>query len=330
MSSNTATFTASGGFLNPAGFQSMSNQLGEMSLIFAPGKDGMPDPSGNLDLSIHGIDPDTVVSLDGGETWTSFSVKEVAAIEATPAFFRGNDNFDASDPPTAVVIDIGGTEYVFFPDHPDASGPLNGVLKFGPSMPSIVICFCEGTRILTPRGEVPVEELEPGDMVVTRDRGAQPLRWIGRARVALSEATAPVVIRTGALGEGMPARDLRVSPQHRVLTQGPRLQLAFGVGEALVPAVHLVDDHAILRDHSAPEVTYFHLLFDQHEVVWSEGLQTESFHPGQYGMGTLDEAARAEVVALFPELAENPTAYGPAARPSLRRYEAAALRDGLR
>lgn len=326
MAATTATFTSAAGFMNPAGFQSMANALGSMSLTFAPGKDGEPDPDGDLKISPNGIDPNTVVSLDGGDTWTSFEVVSIATVTGTPAFFNGNSNFDASDPPVSVVIKVDGEEFIFFPDSPEATGPLNGVLKFGDQIPSLVICFCEGTRILTPRGEVAVEDLRVGDLVITRDRGAQPLRWIGRARVAVGERTAPVLIRAGALGERLPARDLRVSPQHRVLTKGPRLELAFGVGEALVPALHLIDDARILRDRSVDEVTYFHLLFDHHEVIWSEGLQTESFHPGRMGLGTLDEAARAEVLALFPELATDAEAYGPAARPSLRRHEALSLR----
>ncbi|MCV2888327.1 Hint domain-containing protein [Ruegeria aquimaris] len=161
-----------------------------------------------------------------------------------------------------------------------------------------VMCFCRGTLIATARGEVPVEELVIDDRVITRDRGYQRIRWIGStARDAQSDIT-PVRIRKGALKN---RRDLLVSPNHRVLLMGPMVDFFVGHTEVLVPAKFLVDGAGILWE-PAGRVEYFHMLFDQHELVLSEGCWTESFHPGRVGWSTLCAETRAEILELFPEL----------------------------
>ncbi|GIX13111.1 MAG: hypothetical protein KatS3mg118_1070 [Paracoccaceae bacterium] len=199
---------------------------------------------------------------------------------------------------------------------------------------SVPICFTPGTLIATPAGLRPVEALRPGDAVVTRDHGVQPLRWVGRQHFGAAELAArpvlrPILIRAHAFGPGRPARDMRVSPQHRVLVGGARADLIFGGPEWLAPAIGLVDGRSILRDGAAREVTYVHLLFDRHEVVISDGLETESFHPGQWSLSTLDAAARAEILAIFPGLDRHPAAAGPAARPALTPREARLMRPAM-
>lgn len=184
------------------------------------------------------------------------------------------------------------------------------------------LCFAAGTLILTDKGPRPVEALCPGDHVQTYDHGLQPLRWIGRRRVMARDRMAPVGFCPGAIGNRRP---LLVSPQHRVLIQGWRAELHFGESEVLVPALALVNGDTICR-RPMDSVDYVHLLFDRHEIVWSEGALTESFHPGAYGLSVLDQAARAEVLALFPELSGPQDAW-PAARPCLRPREAGVLRS---
>lgn len=192
-------------------------------------------------------------------------------------------------------------------------------------------CFTRGTPIETPRGPRPVEDLRVGDMVLTLDDGPQPIRWIGSRRMALlagDEALRPVMLRKGAIGPGIPARDLVVSPMHRLLLGGASAQLLFGQDEVLCPAVHLVNDHTILPQ-PAPEVEYFHLLFDRHQIVFSLNCASESFYPGGVGLDGFDAAARDEVFALFPELRSLPGRYGNLARATLKRHEAGLLRDLL-
>lgn len=182
------------------------------------------------------------------------------------------------------------------------------------------LCFTPGTLIETPDGPRLVEDLRPGDLVLTADHGAQPLRWIGQRTVAAQGAQAPVLIRKGALGN---TRDLLLSPQHRMLLTGWQAELYAGSDEVLAAALHLVNGDTITRAPGGM-VTYIHLLFDEHEIIWAEGIPTESFHPGAYAMNVLDDAARAELLALFPEL-DGETGYGPLARPCAQGWEARAM-----
>lgn len=185
-----------------------------------------------------------------------------------------------------------------------------------------VPCFARGTMIRTPDGERPVETLAVGDLVETRDHGPQPLRWLGSRTVPATGRFAPVVIEAGTFGFH---RRLVVSPQHRILLTHWRAELMFGEDEVLVAAKDLVNDCSV-RIVEGGTVEYFHLLFDTHQIVWSEGLETESFLPGPCVMGEFEDAVRAEVLALFPEIdPESYEGYGPSARPALRSYEARAL-----
>jgi len=185
-----------------------------------------------------------------------------------------------------------------------------------------VPCFVAGTQISTPGGEVPVETLRPGDMVLTQDNGPQPLRWIGRRKVAAEGKFAPVRIAAGALGNH---RQLFVSPLHRILIRDGLAELLFGESEVLVAAKDLVDHHRI-EQVDGGEVEYVHILFDAHEVVFSEGLATESFLPGPQTTRSLEREIVAEIVSIFPELdPETGTGYSAAARRTLRAYEARLL-----
>ncbi|WP_233587190.1 Hint domain-containing protein [Pseudorhodobacter sp. E13] len=183
-------------------------------------------------------------------------------------------------------------------------------------------CFVAGTAILTPDGEVPVESLQAGDLVITHDDGPQPLRWIGQRRVAAEGSFAPIHIRANTFGSH---RDLLVSPLHRILIRDSLAELLFGEAEVLVAAKDLVNDRSVL---SVPggEVDYVHLLFDRHQVVFSEGLATESFLPGPQTTKSFEAEIVAEICAIFPEIdPETGHGYSPAARRTLRGYEARLL-----
>jgi hypothetical protein len=176
-----------------------------------------------------------------------------------------------------------------------------------------------GTRIATVDGLVAVEALRPGDLVLTRDEGAQPLRWIGRRRVAAQGAMAPIAFAAGALGAH---GALRLSPEHRVMLQDGMAEMLFGTSEILVAAKHLVNDRTIRRQ-TGGEVDYVHLLFDRHQVIMAEGLASESLFLGGQALGALAEGAVAEILAIFPELdAQSGEGYGPTARRVLKAHEA--------
>ena len=194
-----------------------------------------------------------------------------------------------------------------------------------------IICFTPGTLIDTARGCVAVEELVAGDKVLTRDNGYQPLAWTGRkdldaAQVAAHPGLAPVRIAAGALGAGLPARDLMVSPRHRMLISGPRAALMFGEREVLVAAIDLVGLPGITQEAPEGPVSYVHVMCPGHEILRAEGSWTESFQPGAAVLQGLAEGTRAELEALFPELG---TAQGQrgftVARPALSPTEARAL-----
>jgi hypothetical protein len=181
-----------------------------------------------------------------------------------------------------------------------------------------VPCFSAGTPIITDKGERAVEKLSPGDKVLTLDHGFQPLRWIGQRRVAATGALAPVHFAAGALGNEVP---LTVSPHHRMMLRGWRVEMYFGEAEALVPAISLVNGKDI-RQIEGGEITYVHLMFDCHEIVYGGGVPSESFMPGAQGMNAMEQAVQDEIFAIFPELREQGLhAYGAEARPALRVQE---------
>ncbi|MFT4715314.1 MAG: hypothetical protein ACI861_000062 [Paracoccaceae bacterium] len=194
-----------------------------------------------------------------------------------------------------------------------------------------VPCFTPGTLIATPAGLRKVETLKPGDMVLTKDNGPKPLRWIGQKVITGDFARArdlqPVRIKAHAFGAGFPHADLLVSPNHRILVQDGFCNLLFDTTEVLIAAKFLLNDHSISQDSPKTDFTYVHLLFDQHEVVCSNGLDTESFHPGKIGLDAFDKATAHEVLTLFPHLRSGD--YGPTARLDLRRYEGAILSEAL-
>lgn len=136
---------------------------------------------------------------------------------------------------------------------------------------TFVICYLSGTRIATPSGEVAVEELRPGDLVLLADGRTLPVRWLGRQRVLSAVArrthALPIRILAGALGEGLPKRDLLVSPGH-----------AIGFGDVLVNAGALVNGTTIRKETDLPWVfTYWHVELAEHALLLAEGAPAESF-----------------------------------------------------
>lgn len=193
-----------------------------------------------------------------------------------------------------------------------------------------VICFTPGTRILTPMGYIPVELLREGDLVQTKDNGAQPVCWTGSrrmsgARLFTSPALRPIRLRAGAFGIGRPERDLLVSPGHRMLVKGRAAQALFNTPEVLVSARDMVNGDSVVQDLRVPEVTYIHLLLPRHEVLFAEGLETESFHPANTALTSLTEADRARLVQVLPAALADPQGYGDYTRRNLSRSEAAIL-----
>ena len=203
-----------------------------------------------------------------------------------------------------------------------------------PQGPAGVICFTRGTRLRTPAGDVAVESLTPGDRIVTRDDGAQEVLWIGHsyltgARLHVQPQLCPIRIRAAALDGELPDGELLVSPQHRVLVRGRAAQALFNVDEVLVAASDLINDHSITTVRSLRGLTYYHLLLARHQVVWANGVPSESFHPAEMPLSRLEAPQRDRLYRLFPDLARDPARYGAPARRMLTRAEAAILQHDL-
>ncbi len=152
-----------------------------------------------------------------------------------------------------------------------AAGTSAGDLQFGAGDGTVVACYAQGTRILTPTGEIEIEHLAIGDAVVTASGVTRPIKWIGRRSYAGrflegNRQALPVRIAAGALGEGVPKRDLLVSPRHAMLLDG-----------ALVPADMLVNGVSIVQETARDNITYLHLELASHDVLVAEGAASESF-----------------------------------------------------
>ena len=196
---------------------------------------------------------------------------------------------------------------------PLSDGTPMAKVGFNPEIKDVVVpCFTAGTLIATDRGEIAVEDLNTGDRVWTRDLGFQPITWIGRRRLdatllELWPNLRPIRIAAGALGQGLPLRDLVVSPQHRVLVRSAIAERMFGRREVLVAAKHLLGLTGIEVASDLSEVEYVHFMLGRHAVVRSNGAETESLFPGPQAMKSIPHAARSEIMTLFPELAEATT-----------------------
>lgn len=225
----------------------------------------------------------------------------------------------------AIYVNVGGNPAMVEMDMKTAAGTNQT-----PRPKSVSPCFTPGTLIATPRGGVAVETLNVGDKVLTRDNGAQAIRWIGSNRLSWADLAAnahlkPVLITQGSLGGGLPERDMMVSPNHRVLVASARTRLLFNEREVLVSAKHLTGGKG-LYSVDAAGVTYLHIMFDCHQVVLSNGCWTESFQPTDTTLKGMGNAQRLEIKEIFPELktSQGLANYVPA-RPTLRREEAASL-----
>ncbi|MDN7353655.1 Hint domain-containing protein [Acetobacter senegalensis] len=161
-------------------------------------------------------------------------------------------------------------------------------------------CFCRGTLIETERGEIAVEDLAIGDRVRTASRALRPIRWIGHRSysgpfVRGNRNVLPIVIRAGALGDGLPRRDLSVSPLHAMALEG-----------VLIPAICLINGISILQAEQIDEVTYFHVELETHDILLAEGAPSESF---------VDDDSRnmfhnaAAFRKLYPDAAPLPAVY---------------------
>lgn len=239
-----------------------------------------------------------------------------------------------------IAVETGAPPVLLFPDGLPAPRREHTIIACSDRTPvrapddrPSVICFTPGTRLKTERGEIAIEDLDADDRLLTRDDGPQEVIWSGHRRMSGARLFAlpdqrPIRLRVNALGIDRPDEDLVVSPEHRVLVGGDTPRDLWGEAEVLVRAGDLVGDRGITVDHSLRETWYIHLMLERHQVIWANGVQVESFHPGFMGLETLSGLQQDTLYDIRPELADDPFAYGAPARRMLNRAEAAIMFDG--
>lgn len=218
----------------------------------------------------------------------------------------------------------------------DINGLTAGTVQYGPgleplrseqlpfsafsSSPPDFPCYLAGTLIETDIGPLPIEVLREGDLVKTQDHGMQPLLWVGKSKIDGSGAHAPINIPAGALGN---YRDLLVSPQHRMLQHSWEAEMMFGCAEHFVPAHALVGSRGI---SVAPRknATYCHLLCQNHEIIFAEGIPAESLHLGHVTKDILGSRLLDDIRTKHPSLRLDL----PTARPCLKVWETRAVSRG--
>ncbi len=333
------------------GNDTLDGGSGNDTLIGGAGQDNLLGGTGD-DLMMGGADADNLIGkagqdtlvggsgndyLAGGDDSDTFVLEDDGGFDKIADFQIGGEDFDQLDvselhnadgePVTVndvVVSDDGyGNAVLSFPngegvrlmgiDHETLDKPMLNAMG--------IPCFTTGAMIATPNGTVPIEHLRVGDKVQTLDHGPQPIVWIGKRHLTQTDLLAfpklrPVFIREGALGN---TRDMLVSPQHGMMTtqDGDTPQLA--------RAIHLARNGGpgFRIAQGVREVTYFHLMFERHEVIIADGAPSESFYPGPMAMGALGSAEQREIAHLFPALLTDRGAatYGPTARGFLKRRD---------
>ncbi len=290
--------------------------------------------------------PDNGLVFDGdrydnedGDDLTQTGVAE--SLDGATTYASGNmyleEQYTLSKPGGGTVdvyrVEVDGTLVGYITSEPLVPGtnysyttsnvvPLNAPDTTDPTAIIDVPCFTSGTLIQTPNGETVIDDLKIGDLVTTMDNGPQKIRWIGQRHLNRDTMLArpnirPVLIPEGVMGA---RKDLLVSPQHGVVA-----------GEAhLMRAKHLTDmpKSKVRIAHGKRQVTYIHIFFDHHQVVFSNGVASESLYPGKQALGSFESTARAELFSLFPDLADykapefDPQAYGAPVRDFTKSYEA--------
>jgi len=258
-------------------------------------------------------DDDGNITTTGGDTFNGLTITSVWVNDTITVNIPGTGNVTI----TGVTFYVAGGPAVFTPTDgtvlEDATFVSSTFVNTSTQIPVGSFgppCFARGTMIATPDGLCAVEDLNPGDLVLTRDHGPQHILLISQNEFSAVGRNAPVRICKGALGNDV---DLMVSQQHRMLIDDWRAELFFGEDEVLVAAKHLVNSDTIYV-HEGGNVEYFHLLFEQHEIIWGAGIPSESYFPPHFAERSDDETLD-EIRRMFPNICLFASGLEQAARP---------------
>ena len=273
----TGLAVANGGYVLDAGGTDSGASIDSGGMIEAE--------SGSM-VSMVNVNQGGTLIIDSGETVTGISLAVGGTVDLDGSPYQGGDDasLDTSTDVLTIVQASGGPDVAlqlsgsytgdYFALGADAGGDLQvSVVSDGTP------CYCTGTLILTDQGEVAVEDLHEGDRVVVRSGPPRAVRWMGRrsypARFAArNHDVHPVLFRAGSLGDGLPRRDLRVSPLHAMFLDG-----------VLVPAMALVNGASVLREAPVADIGYHHVELDSHDILLAEGTWSETFvDDGSRGM----------------------------------------------
>ena len=216
----------------------------------------------------------------------------------------------------------------------DQAGDIVDAVHNIPDLPELVAAcaaFSRGTLIATEDGPVAVEDLLPGDRIITRDNGPVPLRWCGATAInyradAAQAASGSLRLLAHALGDQRPTTDLILHQSARVLVDHAACTLAIGKRAALVPVRALRDSDSVIELRPIGAVEFFNLAFDRHEIIFANGVETEGYHPGPRVCATIGGEVHHHLAHLFPYMSGHLDRFGPLSRPRLSDAEADALR----
>ena len=250
--------------VSPPVNESYSSSGAGTELLFDNNGNALSTPDLLNPITVSGVDNiHTTVAGLSDFYGTSAATPTVAAIAAL--MLQENPNLS----PTQISHLLAESALPF--GNPSVSGAGLVQANAAVALAADMACFCRGTLILADRGEVPVEDLAAGDLVMTLDGCVSPVRWIGRRTVSSLFAdplrVAPIRIKAGALEENVPSRDLRLSPDHALFIDG-----------LLIQAGALVNQTSIVRETDVPATfTYYHVELDEHSLILVENAPAETF-----------------------------------------------------
>ena len=284
-------------------------QPGAHAMVMAGVQAGGSLPTGGPDDQFFNAGRGSALINNGGDNVVVYDPANDEYIQAT---FNG----DALDDPTATYggfsgtatrIGAGedfGTDNDGFSIQRSPDGSDTFVNNSAPTPGTTNICFTQGTRFATTTGLRQIEHLRPGDLLLTKDHGPQPIRWIWARRWSLAKlhthlALGPIRVAKGALGAGLPRRDLLVSRHHRLLLCSKIANRIFGKSEVLAAAKDLTAIRGINKAPITGSITYYHILMDKHEILFAEGAPAESLYLGAETLHVIEPEARAELCLIF-------------------------------